>query len=330
MQLVSVLLLSCATVARAAPLAPTVTIAPGVQMPVVALGTGEYQGAAAAAAVESAIRLGYRAIDTAHEYGNQQAVGQGIRAALANSSAGLRRRDIFVITKVEGGLSAAATTARLQLDLQQLGLGASLDLVLLHYPKAAPLMTLSATIQEQWRAIAAFAEGGGARAAGVSQFCSGAFAALDAAGAALRPALNQVGWHVGMGPDPCGVASMCATRKDLTAMAYSPLDEASSELLGSGVAVEIAAQHSVTPAQVALRWLAQRGVPYAVAASNPVYQAQNLDVFRFELNVTELAMLDADKKPAGCPFWPGSACWSLTACGGSCGGGGSRGGPFAG
>jgi diketogulonate reductase-like aldo/keto reductase len=184
-------------------------------MPSVALGTGEYQGAAAVAAVQSAIRLGYRAIDTAHEYGNQAAIGTAINAILTNTTHGgpplLTRKDLFVITKVEGGLTAAETTARLQQDLQQLNLGHTLDLVLLHYPKPGPgNRTLAATIQEQWMAISAFARAGGARAVGVSQFCSVAFAALRAVvanGSALPPVLNQVGWHVGMGTDPCGVVT---------------------------------------------------------------------------------------------------------------------------
>ena len=106
--------------------------------------------------------------------------------------------------------------------MQQLDLGSTIDLVLLHYPKAAPFASLEATIQAQWKAISDFTRGGGARAAGVSQFCSVAFQALDsivsddgASGdpeAVLKPVLNQVGWHVGMGKDPCGVPSMCAVR----------------------------------------------------------------------------------------------------------------------
>lgn len=111
--------------------------------------------------------------------------------------------------------------------MQQLDLGSTIDLVLLHYPKAAPFASLEATIQAQWKAISDFTRGGGARAAGVSQFCSVAFQALDSivsgnsssnggasgdSGAVLKPVLNQVGWHVGMGKDPCGVPSMCAVR----------------------------------------------------------------------------------------------------------------------
>lgn len=167
---------------------------------------------------------------------------------------------------------------------------------------------------EQWHAIEKFAQSGGARAAGVSQFCSGAFRALDAGNITLRPVLNQVGWHVGQGADPQGVVSLAASRKDVTVMAYSPLAEASPELLHGEPYLGIASTHNVTTAQVALRWLAQRRVPYAVAASRPDYQAENLDVFSFSLTSEEMLQLDTASKPQGCPFWPGSACWKSSSC----------------
>ena len=93
-------------------------------------------------AVASAISIGYRGIDTAHEYNNQASVGAGVRRALANASLKLTRDDIFVITKVEGGLNASETTRRLYEDVKLLALGPRLDLVLLHYPKAAPPLSL--------------------------------------------------------------------------------------------------------------------------------------------------------------------------------------------
>ena len=98
---------AAAAAGRSVVLAPTITIAHGVEMPVVALGTGEYQSQAAIDAVQSAIRIGYRAIDTAHEYSNQQAIGQGIREMLSNASYNLQRSDLFIISKVEVSLDCA-------------------------------------------------------------------------------------------------------------------------------------------------------------------------------------------------------------------------------
>jgi diketogulonate reductase-like aldo/keto reductase len=290
----------------------TIEIAPGVEMPVVALGTGEYQGDAAAAAVTSALEMGYRSIDTANEYQNQEAIGHGIRNAVANATLNLTRSDIFVISKVEGGLSAAETAAKLKEDTQLLNVGV-IDLILLHFPKPAPPLSLEDTIKEQWRAIADFVQAGGARAAGVSQFCSDALSYLDDAKVSLRPVLNQVGWHVGQGKDPQGLASVCSKRKDMTLMAYSPLAEASDQILKSGACTQISQARggAVTPSQVALRWLLQLNVPYAAAASNPVYQAENLNVFGFTLTPGEMSLLSNATEPVGSPFWPGSACWKL-------------------
>ena len=114
-----------------------------------------------------------------------------------------------------------------------------------------------------------------------------------------------------MGRDPFGIVSSAAAYR-MQLMAYSPLDEANPLLLNGTLERTLAARHGVTTAQIALRWLAQRGVPFAVAASNPVYQRENLDVLSFALSAAEMAQLDAARTPSGCPFWPGSACWAST------------------
>ena len=254
----SILAVSAYGARGSVPLAPTVQLTPNLTMPAVSLGTGEYRGAAAVAAVTSAIELGYRSIDTAHEYANQAAVGQAVRAALANASLGLSRSDLFVITKVEGGLSGKETAAHLAEDVSQLGLEGPLDLVLLHFPKAAVLKSLQATVQEQWRAIVAFVDAGGARAAGVSQFCAECLGYLDGAGATgphARPVLHQFGWHVGMGSDPQGIVETTASRGDCTLMAYSPLAEADPAILTGEPIASVAKAHGVASTQVALRWV---------------------------------------------------------------------------
>ena len=307
----TVLLTSGMAGLAAALVAPSVELAPGIYMPTVCLGTGEYRGADAIAAVSSAIGLGYRCIDTAHEYQNQAAIGTAVLAAVANETYNISLTDIFVISKVEGGLSPEDTQARLAADTEELGLGV-IDALLLHYPKALPPHTLEWTIQAQWAAISSFVDAGHARVGGVSQFCSEALSMLDAGTSQLRPVLNQVGYHVGMGLDPQGVISTAKHRGDMTLMAYSPLAEADPQLLNGTVVVAIANQVKATPAQIALRWLVQKGVPYAVAASNPVYQRENLEVFGFEIPPASMTALDMLTKPAGCPFWPGSSCYELT------------------
>jgi|TARA_B110000208_G_C11697839_1_gene404715 2,5-diketo-D-gluconate reductase A len=325
----SLLLINLAVVWSTPATVPSVALGPNLTMPAVSLGTGEYQGNACVAAVSSAISLGYRSIDTAHEYGNQKQVGAAVRAAIAANSS-LARSDFFIITKVEGGLSPDETTKHLEADVALLDLGSTLDLVLLHYPKAAPFKSLEATIQEQWRAIVAFADAGNARAVGVSQFCAACLKYLDEAGATgqhARPRLHQFGWHVGMGRDPQGIAAVTAARGDCVAMAYSPLAEADPAIFDGAIAA-IGKAHGVESTQVALRWLwqmelsgaqstthSQAHIPFAVAASNPVYQASNLDIFgTLQLTASEMDTLSDLTKPRGCPFWQGSECYTSSNC----------------
>ena len=126
--------------------------------------------------------------------------------------------------------------------------GQKLDLVLLHFPKAALFKSLEATVQEQWRAIVAFADAGNARSVGVSQFCATCLGYLDGAGATgpfARPQLHQFGWHVGMGADPQGIVRATAARGDCVAMAYSPLAEAAPAILSGEPVASIAKARTV-------------------------------------------------------------------------------------
>ena len=123
-----------------------------------------------------------------------------------------------------------------------------------------------------------------------------------------------------MGIDPQGIASATAAREDCTLMSYSPLAEADPAILSGEPIASIAKAHGVTSSQVALRWLwqldtgAQAHTPYAVAAVKPEFQQENLDVFGFALTAADMAALGNASKPAGCPFWPGSACYKESTC----------------
>ena len=175
------------------------------------------------------------------------------------------------------------------------------------------------TIQGQWAAVEEFYRSGRARSIGVSNFCPMAFAALFET-ALITPAVNQIMLHGGMGDDPDGVRTFALTHKPrILPMAYSALDQASAAILRGPVYAEIAARHKVTPAQVALRWVTQHTppVPLVVAASDPLYLEQNLDIFRFTLTPEEMAQISAEKScHAGSdhdhypclPYWPGGAC----------------------
>ena len=162
-----------------------------IKMPLVGLGTWLYNSSVAEAAVVDAFHVGYRHVDTALGYGNHAGVGAGLKAA--SKALSLTRGDYFVTTKVPGGLNRSATAAALELSLQELQLE-QVDLVLLHWPAKG-----AAARQQQWLALEEFARQGKVRAIGVSHYCRQHLDDVLAV-ATMPVALNQVQYHVGMGP----------------------------------------------------------------------------------------------------------------------------------
>ena len=154
-------------------------------------------------------------------------------------------------------------------------------------------------MQEAWRAMEDFLAAKRTRAIGVSNYCQSTIDCLLAK-ARVVPAVNQVMWHVGMGPDPIGLRSYCAL-KNITLQAYSPLGDGSSELITGDLVSGIGSSHNKSGAQVSLRWVAQHGVPVSTKATDPKYLAQDLDIFGWSLSDAELAKLDAATTPAGKP-----------------------------
>lgn len=280
-----------AVLVSAAAAVPTVEIAPGVHMPMISLGTWQYNSSLAESVVRLGLKLGFTHIDTANDYKNQDGVGR----ALAS-----RPRDsYFLTTKVPPQALASSAYARTAKDLhdnmQLLGLD-QVDLVLLHFP---PMTQSCAAMQEAWRALEDFLGAKRARAIGVSNYCASTIDCLLAK-ARVAPAVNQVQWHVGMGTDPIGLFVYCA-RKNITIQAYSPLGDGTSELITGDLVRGIGSAHNKSGAQVSLRWVSQHGVPVSTKATDPKYLAQDLDTFSWSLSDAELARLDAATTPAGKP-----------------------------
>ena len=255
--------------------APTLTLANGVEMPQLGLGTWPMNDTETARAVATALELGYRQIDTAENYGNEQGVGEGIRKA------SVPRDEIFVTTKFnrewhsyEGVQQVcAASLKRLGLDY--------IDLFLIHWPNP-----------DQDRFVDAFLgminllDRGLVRAIGTSNFKPAHLQRLLDLG--LTPHLNQIQldpWH---------------RRDDLLALhrakgiatqSWRPLG-CGNEMLSDPVITAIAEHHGRTPAQVVLRWAVQQGIATAPKSSNPERMAQNLNIFDFSLSEEEMAALD--------------------------------------
>ena len=145
---------------------PTIQIAPGVHLPMAGLGTWQYNSSRTEAAVLAALEVGYVAIDTAHDYSNQDGVGRALKRS------GRERSAYFVTTKLEGGLGYAETIKTHEENLKLLGLK-YVDLLLVHFPTtmAPPIVGNATARQEQWRAMEALVGAGKARAIGTSHFC---------------------------------------------------------------------------------------------------------------------------------------------------------------
>merc|ERR1712048_523513 len=258
----------------------------GADMPMISLGTWQYDDSTAEAAVKLALQTGFNHIDTANDYNNQVGVGRALK--------GVDRSSYFLTTKVPPG-SYAATQKALQQDLDQLGLD-YVDLMLVHFP---PTFNNCKEMQDQWRAVEEFYKAGKAKAVGVSNYCISSLKCI-AQTATVTPAVNQVKFHVGMGTDPAGLKSYCDS-KGIHVQAYSPLGDGTSELITGALVTSIGKAHNMTGAQVSLRWLIETGVPLTTKTTKESHLRENLGIFGFVLADTEKSQLDDATTPAGKP-----------------------------
>ena len=239
----------------------------------IGLGTYPLKGAGCAKAVAEALRVGYRHIDTAAMYGNEEGVGEGVRAAK------VPREQIFITTKVwptevpDGGLLRSAERSLKQLRTDYV------DLLLIHWPNRS----LSAA--EMIAPLNAAKRQGLARHIGVSNFDA---ALLEASWRVTREPLvaDQCEYHPQMSQDD----TIAACNKRGTAfVSYSPLGKGS--LLRNATIAGIAKRVGRTAAQVVLRWHIQQGLVAIPKSGNPERIAANFDVFDFELNESDMLKL---------------------------------------
>lgn len=264
---------------------PTVTLNNGIEMPV--LGFGVYQVGAdeTEAAVSSALAAGYRLLDTAAAYGNEEAVG----AAIATS--GIPRDELFITTKlwVQDAPAEANTTRALDGSLRKLGLE-YVDLYLMHQPFG--------DTYGQWRAMEQANKDGKARAVGVSNFAPDQLLDLIINNE-MVPAVNQIETH----PFKQNTDYQELMRGEgVQIESWGPFAEGKNGLFTNEVLAAIGAEHGKSVAQVVLRWLTQRGVVAIPKTVNPDRMAQNLDVFDFELTETQMARI-ADLHTGGSQFF---------------------------
>ena len=243
----------------------------GRTIPILGLGTSPMRGRQAYDAVRSALEAGYRLIDTATSYRNQEEVGRAIR------DSGVARDEIFVTTKVPGE-NAGRERPTLEESLAQLGMD-HVDLWLIHSPPGGGPGV------EMWRALLKLREEGKARDVGVSNYKPAQIEALiDATGE--PPAVNQIRWS----PALYDAARLEHSRRyGVVLEGYSPLKASD---LADPMIGEVAASHGVTPAQVILRWHLDTGVVAIPKSARPERLRENFDVFGFRLNPEEVARLN--------------------------------------
>ena len=243
----------------------------GVEMP--KLGYGVFRMTEAAAceeAVVQAIKAGYRLIDTAAAYGNEEAVGKALRRC------GVPREELFITTKLwitdtsyEGAKRGFARS------MQKLGLD-YLDLYLIHQPYN--------DYYGAWRALEELYSEGKIRAIGVDNFTQDKLADFIFWNK-VKPAVNLVECNPFFQRE---AERAYMSGKDVLMQAWSPLAAGQTEIFTNEILQAIAAAHKKTVAQVALRWLVQRGVVPIVKSANPKRMAENLDVFDFALTDEEM------------------------------------------
>ena len=259
-------------------LAPTLPLRHGAEIPVLGLGTSPLVGADSVRQVRTALESGYRLIDTAENYHNEDAVGQAIR------DIGLNRNEIYITTKfnrrwhdVDGVRQAyEASLRRLGVDY--------IDLMLVHWPNPDQDRYVEAV-----QGLQALLDSGGLRAIGTSNFKPAHLQrVLDETG--ITPDVNQIQLSPYSNRNE---SREYHAAHDIVTESYSPLGASSSDLRGDPVITGIAKDHGKSPTQVVLRWHVQLGLVAIPRSSNPGRIAENIDIFDFELTEQDMSKISA-------------------------------------
>jgi len=256
---------------------PPIILNNGVEMPQLGFGVWQVQDDEAERAVATALEAGYRSIDTAAAYGNEEGTGRAIAAS------GLPREDVFVTTKLwNSDHGYDATLRAFDTSLTKLGLD-YVDLYLIHWPLPA-----RDTYVDTYKALEKLYADGRARAIGVSNFLPEHLRRLTAETSVI-PAVNQIELHPHLQQH---AAREYHAELGIATEAWSPLGQGKG-LLEVPAIVAIGQKHNRTPAQVVLRWHIQQGTIVIPKSVTPSRIKENIEVFDFHLDDEDLAAIGA-------------------------------------
>ena len=249
---------------------PTVRLNNGIQMPMLGFGTNTLNGLTCVRSVSDAISVGYRLIDTAHIYGNEEFVGEGIKQS------GIKREELFITSKLWVDDSGYESTKKaFETSIQKLGLE-YLDLYLIHRPRG--------DVKGSWKAMEELLKEGKIRAIGVSNFEPDQFNDLMGY-ARIKPAINQIETHVFFQQYN---AYEFLKKSEVQMEAWSPFAAGRNGIFNNQILADIAIKYSKSIPQVCLRWHYQRGIVTIPRSSQKAHMIENLNIFDFELAESDL------------------------------------------
>jgi diketogulonate reductase-like aldo/keto reductase len=260
----------------------TYTLANGVKIPKLGLGTWFIPDGKAAQAVKDAVNLGYRHIDTAQAYANERGVGEGIRTC------GVKREELFVTTKLAAEIkSYKQAVASIDSSLKTMGLD-YIDLMIIHSPYPwtefrGPDHYFEGN-REAWKALEEAYKAGKLRAIGVSNFEK---ADLDniLESCSVKPMVNQILAHISNTPEELIRYSQ---DNDMIVVAYSPFGH--GEILKNGDIITMAGKYNVSVPQLCIRYILQLGLVPLPKTANPDHMKSNADV-DFVISEEDMARL---------------------------------------
>ena len=265
----------------------TYTMANGVEIPKLGLGTWFIDDDKAAEAVKKAVELGYRLIDTAQAYGNERGVGEGVRTC------GLPRNEIFVTSKIAAEAKTYEEAARsIDETLEKMGLD-YLDLMIIHSPQPWAEFRVEKRYFEEnkevWRALEDAYEAGKLKAVGVSNFLQDDLENI-LADCKVKPMVNQILLHISNTNKE--LVEFCE-KEQILVEAYSPI--AHGEALKNPEITAMAEKYGVTPAQLCIRYTIQLGTVALPKTANPEHMKSNA-ALDFEISEEDMNVLKDMKK----------------------------------